>query len=553
MTTSLIDKLSRYRKMVFFFLKYWNSDLLQQSGFSGISDDELAESVSDYDPAPDQLAEDLKNLGVTFIKIGQLLSTRPDLLPDQYLQALAHLQDDIAPFPFEEVQAIIVEELGFEISKLYTEFNPEPIAAASIGQVHHAVLRSGKAVAVKVQRPGVRKEVLADLDALKDIVHLIASKTEAGKKFALEELLEQARKTLLRELDYLEEAKNLDTLGKNMEEFDKIVVPRSISDYTTSKVLTMEYLHGKKVTSLSPLRRMEIDCRELIDQLFEAYLKQLVIDGFLHADPHPGNIHITDDNKLALLDLGMVARLTPERQEEVLQLLLAISDAKAREAATIIIQMSNQLDDCDEVAFRSAVDELVMLQQGSTIREMKTGQLLIQLNRAAAMNGYRIPAELSFIGKILLNLDQIGRTLDPDFDPNQAVRRHSSKLMQRVMVKNLSPSHLFSTMLETRHFVEELPQRLNQITETLARNELKLKVDAFDEKYMMEGFQKIANRITLGLIIASFILGSALLMRVESGFLLFGYPGIAMVFFLLAVSGGLIFIYKIFFKDEHTE
>ena len=547
----LPENLQRYQKFMVFMLKYWNSDLFNKTASTALNDDDQEENLSEvYDQSPEELVEDLKNMGPTYIKLGQLLSTRPDLLPDPYLQVLASLQDDVPPIEYSVVQDIVEEEIGTKISKAFSSFDEEPLASASIGQVHKATLRSGKPVAVKIQRPKIREKFLADLDTLKELADFAVKHTEVAKKYAFDNVLVELRHILLQELDYNREAQNLITLGKNLKEFKSLTVPQPILDYSTSKVLTMDYVQGKKITSISPMKKLENDLGPLVDELVEAYLKQIITDGFVHADPHPGNIHITNQNQIALIDLGMVAKFTPNIQEKLLQLLIALSQEDGEAAADVLLNMSELTDHSDVKAFRRAINQLIMDSQVNTAKDMETGRLLIQMNRIAADNGILICVEVNILGKIFLNMDQIIAVLDPEFDLKEAIKKHVHKMMRSKMYKELKPENLFSVALETKKLAEHLPERLNKISENLANNEFKIKVDAIDEQRFTDGFQKVANRITLGLIIAAMIVGAAMLMRVPSAFTIFGYPGLAIIFFMIAAFGGLFLSYIIIFKDE---
>jgi ubiquinone biosynthesis protein len=273
-------------------------------------DQERQVSLEDQEAA-ESLAADLERLGPTFVKLGQLLSSRVDILPPAYTTALARLQDRVEPFPFEEVEGRVSEELGVRLSKAFREFDEKPLASASMAQVHRAVLRNGRVVAVKVQRPGIQEMILDDLDALDDLATFLDEHSDRAHRYRLADILEQFRQSLIEELDFRNEARNLVTLGENLEGMETIQVPRPVADYSTSRVLTMELIHGRKVTALSAIALLELDRRELAEQLFRAYLKQILVDGFFHADPHPGNIFITDDHRLALIDLGQTATLSP--------------------------------------------------------------------------------------------------------------------------------------------------------------------------------------------------------------------------------------------------
>src|SRR4029453_78711 len=324
-------------------------------------------------------------------KIGQLLSTRADVLPIAYIEALARLQDDVEPFSFAEVERIVSEELQTRISKAFAEFAAIPIAAASLGQVHRAVLRDGRIVAVKVQRPGVREQILEDLEAFTEIAQLLDRHFEAGRLYQFEKMVEEFRKTILRELDYKREAQNLITLRENLEEFERIVVPAPVLDFTTGRVLTMDFVFGQKITALSPLEKIDIEGALLADELHRAYLKQILIDGFFHADPHPGNVFLTDDRRLALIDLGMVGWISSGMQESLLKLLLAISEGKGEDAAEQAAEIGDKLDTFDEREFRRRVVELVGEYENARLEQIQVGRVVMEVSRASADAGMRLP------------------------------------------------------------------------------------------------------------------------------------------------------------------
>ncbi len=532
------EHLKRYKDIAGLFMKYGRGDLVKGAGLADTIAPEEVAAGSSKSAAAEDLAADLEKMGPTFVKLGQLLSTRADLLPLSYMEALARLQDKVEPFPYLEVEGIVTAELGVRLSKAFQEFEQEPVAAASLGQVHRAVLRNGRPVAVKVQRPDIRERICSDLEALAEIAAFADRNTEAGKKFAFAEMLEQFRKSLMRELDYRAEARNLVTLGENLRAYDRIVVPQPVDDYTTSKVLTIDYIQGDKITKLSPLVRTEIDGDVLAEQLFKAYLQQILVDGFVHADPHPGNVFLTDDNRIALLDLGMVVRIMPELQERLLRMLLAVSEGKSDDAATAAMSMGVIRSGFDEPGFRRDVADIVSQNQDARVSDIQVGRVMLVLAKMSGDRGIRVQPELTMLGKTLLNLDQVGRTLDPDFDPNAAIRRHAAEITQQRLRKSVSPANILSSLIEMKDFLERLPQRVNKILDHIANNNLELKVDAIDEALLMEGFQKVANRITLGLIAASLIVGAALLMRVETSFKIFGYPGLAIVCFIIAFAFG---------------
>lgn len=544
------ERLKRYKDVAKLLIKYGRSDLISAAGLEdSVLPDEIAEEAGAAAPA-EELAKDLESLGPTFIKLGQLLSTRADLLPGPYLDALERLQDRIEPFPYEEVERIVSGELGVRISKAFADFEPAPLAAASLAQVHRAYMRDGRAVVVKVQRANIRELIVGDLEALGEIAHFLDDHTELGKRYEFENMLVNLRKSLLRELDFTIEANNLHTLAQNLAEFDNIVIPEPIEDYTTTRVLTMEYIAGKKITALNPLRLLEIDGSLLADELFSAYLKQFLVDGIFHADPHPGNVFLTDDNRIALLDLGMVGRVTRTFQDNLLRLLLAISEGRGEVAAEAAIKMGEPKENFDRKSFERRITDLVAENSDAMLSKMNAGKVTLEITRISADCWFRLPAEFTMIAKALLNLDRVVYTLDPTFDPNVIIRERANEILQRNIIKSMAPNNLLAGVVDLKEFAETFPRRVNKILDAMGNNEIRIGVDAIDEKVVLEGLQKVANRITLGLVVAALIVGAAMLMRVETSFRIWGYPGLAMILFLLAAAAGLMLAFSILFYDE---
>src|SRR3954453_3444438 len=353
---------------------------------------------------------------------------------------------------------------------------------------------------------------------------------------------------MLRELDFRQEALHLVTIGNNLKDIPEIVIPRPMMNYTSSRVLAMELIPGTKVTALSPLARLELDGDHLADALFRAYLKQMLHDGIFHADPHPGNVFLVD-GKIALIDLGMVARVRPALQDRLLQLLLCVAENRPDEAVKILLMLAEEREDSDTASFRRGVADIIGQHQELAMHRPQVGRAVLMLLKMAAENGIRLPPELAMIGKTLLNLGEIGLTLAPRFDTNAAVRRHAAAITQEQMTRDFSLGTFFSTAVELKNFVQHLPGRVNRILDRLPDKDFQIKVDAIDEARLMEGMQKVANRIATGLILAALIVGAALLMRVETTFHLFGYPGIAILLFLGAAIGGIGLVLTILVTD----
>jgi ubiquinone biosynthesis protein len=545
------EHLKRYRDLAKLLFKYGRTDLVKTAG---LEEALLEEDRAATDPAADataaELADDLEKMGPTFIKLGQLLSTRPDLLPQPYIDALARLQDDVEPFPADEAETIVQQELGVRVSKAFLDFEHEPMAAASLAQVHRARLRDGREVAVKVQRPGIREQIVDDLDALAEVADWMDRHTKAGKQYEFGRTLQELRKSLINELDYRREAANLATLAENLSEFPRLYVPTAVDDYSTSRVLTMEYVRGRKITKLSPLAHLEIDGVALAEELFRAYLKQILVDGFFHADPHPGNVFLTEDGCIALLDLGMVGRIGPELQDHLIRLVVAISEGNGPEAAQRTIEMGEVKEGFDRATFVQTTSDLVGRFQ-TDAQNVEVGRIMLEVFRAAAQTGVRLPVEMAMLGRALLALDQVGRTLDPEFDPNASIRRNVAELMQRRMLKSLSPGRMVANVLEMNEFVQKLPARLNQVLDGVAQGRVTMKVDLNEELWLTEGIQKVANRLTTGIISAALIVGAAMMMRVQTRYTILGYPALAMIFFLLAAILGFWIVFDIVRQDRH--
>src|SRR5258705_104821 len=542
------ERLKRYKDVTLLLVKYGRSDLVKQAGLEDhleLSEHDLSETA----PKAEELAADLERLGPTFIKLGQLLSTRADLLPTPYLEALTRLQDRVEPFAFEEVDRIVSGEIGVRISKAFADFDPQPLATASLAQVHRASMRDGREVVVKVQRPDIREQIVEDLEALGQIAQFLDAHTELGKRYDFENMLNGLRSSLLRELDFKLEASNLITFSENLREFEQIIIPEPVEDFCTSRVLTMEYIPGKKITDLSPLRLMEIDGPGLARELFRAYLKQILLDGFVHADPHPGNVFLTEDDQIALLDLGMVLRLLPGFRDNVLRLLLAISEGKGEEAAEVTIRMGEPKARFNKTDFTKRIGELVAEHGDASLSRLNSGQVVLEITKISADCWFRLPSEFTMVAKTLLNLDRVVFTLDPAFEPTAIIRQRAMEILQRNLMQSIAPTNLIGGVVEIKEFVEKLPGRVNKILDTIGNNEFKVDVNAIDEKIVLEGLQKVANRISVGLILAALIVGASMLMRVETPFKIFGYPGFAMIFFLLAAIAGIALMITIVMTD----
>jgi ubiquinone biosynthesis protein len=542
---------SRTAQIVRFLLKYRSAGV-----FTGL-DAEAFAPVDDPMPTegkPEEFVADLEALGPTFVKIGQALSTRPDMVPPAYIAALERMQDDVAPIPFEQVREVVESELGARLNKLFESFDETPLGGASLAQVHRAVLRNGREVAVKVQRPGIVDQLHADLDSLNAVATRIDRATDIGRRVQFADWVHEFRKTLIAELDYRTEAENLERFGERFEPYPQLCVPQPVWDYTRRRVLTMELVSGVKVTEVSGLRRMEQDLESLASALMRGYLDQVLVHGQIHADPHPGNLLLTEGGRLALFDLGMVAHVPPRQRDRLFQLLFAAVDGRGEDVVREAIAMGTRLEDFNETRYQREVSQLVakFAAHRSHSRGLSEGRLVLELTRLGTACGLRTPSELSLLGKTLLNLEVVCNALAPNLDIKAVIEGHLNQVMQDRIRQSMSPARLAGDLMDFQALVRDAPRKVSDVLGLLAENRLQVRVTGLEESHLMESLQKIANRITTGLVTAALIVASALVMRVDVGPTLFGYPAIALVMFLIASALGLTIVISALMRDRRA-
>ncbi|WP_343223453.1 AarF/UbiB family protein [Lysobacter sp. GX 14042] len=546
-TARILAFLFKYRKAGVFEGLYLD-DLHVQAGEEGHGDSR-----------PEQFVADLEALGPTFVKIGQALSTRPDMVPPEYLAALERMQDDVGPIDSATVRAVVEQELGVRLAKVFTEFDDTPLGCASLAQVHRAVLRDGREVAVKVQRPHAYDQIRADLDALGSIAGRVDSTTRIGQRMRFSDWIHEFRRTLLAELDYRAEADNLARFAEHLGGYPELLVPVPLRDLSTGRVLTMELVTGTKVTAISGLRRTEEPLGRLAEALMRGYLDQAFVHGEIHADPHPGNLLLTPEGRLAIFDLGMVAHIPPRQRDHLLKLLFAAVDGRGEDVANEGIAMGTRLGDFNEERYMREVGQLVAryAARQSTPgggHPLSEGRLVLDLTRIATACGLRTSPELSLLGKTLLNLESVSVALDPTMDVKSVVRDHLEHVMRERLRRSFSAAAVAGEMIELQELLREGPRQLSNILSLLGDNRMQVRVAGLDDSQLLEALQKIANRITTGMVIAALIMASALVMRGGSGSgpTLFGYPAIALVLFLVGAGLGLYVVGSALLRDRRA-
>lgn len=462
----------------------------------------------------ERLASDLERLGPTFVKFGQILASRPDIVPDAVRLELARLHSAAVPIPPGDVEGILSRELGPTWQDRFRSFQQEPLAAASIGQVHRATLASdGRLVVVKVQRPGIRASMISDLEALATLASMAEAASPAARELAPTRIIAEVRSHLLKELSYDREINNLKRLRASLGSFDRIRVPEPIAAHSTSRVLCMEFIEGEALDTASVEGPLGI---ELADALFHAYLHQIIVEGFFHADPHPGNIRLLPDGGLAILDLGMVGLVPKRLQRGLVKLLLALADGRAEDAAEVFVDLAPDPPEATPRQFIDRVTEFLLEVSGSDVGGMEVGRTLVELQREANKSKVSVPPVLVLLGKALLQLEQIAKLLDPGFRPDVAVRKHTASLFQATLDDNFTPSRLLQTALEADELMSSLPRQIGRAVKTLADNEARLDVRIQRVEEFPSVVAGSARRLAAAVSSAGLTLGGCFLVGAQS-------------------------------------
>ena len=488
--------------------------VLMMHGWNYLTGVSLHKNSAQNSTKPEHLRLALEELGTTFIKLGQILSTRGDLLPPEYLKELTKLQDAATPVPFEAIKQTLDAELGRPIDEMFLEFDPQPVAAASIGQAHQATLLDGTEVIVKIRRPGVVEQVNEDLEILKELAAAASKRWQLAERYELNGLVEEFSQTLRAELDYIREAHNAERFAANFENDPVIRIPRIFWDTTTSRVLTLERVRGLKINDLAGLDQQGVDRTHLAESATGTVLKMVCEDGFFHADPHPGNFFIQPDGAIKLIDFGMVGVLDEATQDRLADLLINISRNDADSLVDVFLDLGVTRSHVDRQSFRHDIENLLSAYWGLPLAELRVIDVLNAVFEIMRRHRLHLPSNLALLLKTVIMVEGLGVNLDPDFRLMTVLAPYSQKLLLRKYSPDRWLKQAVRAGLDFARFGAEMPQQLRRIVSAAEVGNLQIgmRPEGFDP--VVDRLDKIANRIVLGVIAAAFINGLAVLVSV---------------------------------------
>ncbi|MDU0331721.1 AarF/ABC1/UbiB kinase family protein [Paenibacillus sp. 3LSP] len=491
----------------------------------------------------------LEELGPTFVKVGQLASTRSDLLPEAIIQELVKLQDQVAPFPAAEARAILEAELDQPLAGLFQSFDETPLAAASIGQVHRARLITGEPVAIKIQRPGIAPVIETDLDILQHLTMLANKRWSWVSRYQIPQMVEEFARSIRAELDYGFEGRNMERIRRQFTADEGIYIPEVHWPLTTSRVLTMEFIEGEHLNRLLAIDALGYNRKELAERLVNALLKQIFEGGFFHADPHPGNLLVTNKGELAFIDFGMIGRLSQEMKDHLSSLVIALMRRSTEGMVRAILRMGLIGDDADTTGLRMDLDRLRERYYDIPFAEIQIGQALQDLFATAQKHQVVLPADLLLLGKALLTVEGVALALDPDLRILDLAEPFGRKLMREKYAARRIGKKLIDEAAELTDSIVDLPQQVRKLSSALARGKLKMDMNVPEMEQLLRKLDQISNRLSFSIVLLAFsiimvglIIGSSLA-RMPT--LLWNIPAIE-IGFVVATLMFLWLLYSIF-------
>jgi ubiquinone biosynthesis protein len=541
-----IRSIRRYRTVLGILIKYGFGQVVEQLNINYYL--ELGRRIVTLGTAPKEIERltqpvrlrlAMEELGPTFIKLGQILSTRPDLIPREYAEEFGKLQDRVPSISLEEVGRQIRKELGQSAEEVFAEFTPAPIAAASIAQVHRARLHNGEEVVVKIRRPGIDRVVETDLDILMGLAYLIERHIPTGDIYDPVGIVKEFRRTITREMDFSREGHTIDRFAANFAGDSTFHVPRVFWDYTGETVLTMEFVEGIKVSDFEQLTEKGHDLKTIARHGADAFLRQVLVHGLFHGDPHPGNIFILPGDTICMLDYGMVGRLSENLKFQIVDLLVAILQQDVEGLIDQLLYSGELTDEVNTRALRRDLAEFIDAYYEIPLQEMNAGRLLAEFVEILTHYRIRFPSDLMLLAKALVTMEGLGRQLDPDFN----MIGHLKPFMEKLVREKLSPASLSRETLHVVRaygaLVQNFPKDIKEFINRVNRNKFKIDLEHRGLERLISDLDKSSNRLSFSLLIAALIVGSSLIMQTEKGPLLFGFPVLGFLGYSIAGFLGL--------------
>ena len=534
-------RLKRYRQVTFTLAKYGFGDIADRIGFSSLLKRGLkGKAKSAVSPTPQRIRTALVELGPTFVKFGQLLSTRPDVLPERYIRELEKLQDDVLPFPYNEVRAIFKEELKADPEELFTEFDKAPFASGSIAQVHKARTPSGLVVAVKIQRPGIPRLIETDLHILADLAGLIERQIAELRWLQPAELVEQFSQTIRRELDFMAEGQAIEKFRRNFKDDPTRFIPDVHWQYTSARLLTTDWVDGVKVTNLAELEARGFDRREVARNGARAILKEVFEYRLFHADPHPGNFFVVKNNAIATVDFGIVGRLDDETADQLGLLLTSIIERDADAVLQVFKSLNLLKEDVDQALLRRDIDEFIDRYYGLSLQKLNIQSVIGSLLQIVHRHRIILPMNLALLGRMLAVASGVGQILDPDFSiVDEAAPFVRSFLMGR-MDPRKSARKLLKTWREYAEMFRSLPSAVEEIAAKLKKGELLVSLHHEGLNRLILEVDRSTNRLAFAIIVAALIIGSSLIVHLRQGPEVFGISALGLAGYLIAGAAGVV-------------
>ncbi|MDP2168438.1 MAG: AarF/UbiB family protein [Thermodesulfovibrionales bacterium] len=498
---------------------------------------------------PERLRVAFAELGPSFIKLAQVLSSRPDLISARYADEFKKLQDEVPPFPAEEAKKIIEAEIKMPVSAMFLDFTPAPVAAASIAQVHHATLLDGSRVIVKVQRPNIKEQIETDIDIMTTAARLIERYVPESRFFNLQGIVQEFSRTVRKELDFTEEARNCCRFRKNFENDPDVYIPKVYPEFLSEKVLVMERIEGVRIDDIAGIEARGLDRKRLAKIGIGSYFKMILEDGFFHADPHPGNIFAMQGSRIGFMDFGIVGRVTDEMKETMAHTFLALISKDFDKLIDQYIELGLVPEDIDLDEFRkdfkADLSDFLEPLYGMTLGEIDFGQYLSTVIQLAMKHNMKIPSDLLLINKAMLILENIGVQLDPDFDFVAASEPYASKLAR----KRLSPSRIYASIskniTEAGDFFLLFPKQMKKLIRKLLKDDFHMKLTHIGLDQLIKDMDRSSNRIAFALVISSIIISSAIMHATGAGptiygmsvlgFLAFGFASLLGIWLIISI------------------